>query len=464
MAVEIDFDYSLFEKVIVYNSLTNPNYFESIYDHINISYFSEQYHKTTMEILCEYYKNNKTIPNLTELKVYFTSTEQREALKQVFLNSKELDKKYDKDFLLKNTEKFFKEKAVYNTVLKTSLNIQSGNINTSEILKSFEKACSISLVENNGFDYLEKIEEHCVELQKTFKYIPSGWKWLDEKIGGGFLATGRALYVFYGVTNVGKSIFLGNIATNILSQDKTVVLISMEMSEQVYAKRISAQLSQISMNDLSSEISLLKNKLNSYKVKHKNSKLVIKEFAPKTATVLHIKTYIQKLISTGVKPDVIVLDYLNLIAPSDKGLSSYEAVKEITEMVRALSYQFECPVISATQANRSAYNEINPGLETTSESMGLSHTADAQFSIWTEKEDVELGIIHLGITKNRFGPRDCHTVLEIDYPTLTLKNPDDVSLSFQNKNTDSNNKTKKQFNTNISDTINLLESLSDDID
>jgi len=45
-----------------------------------------------------------------------------------------------------------------------------------------------------------------------------------------------------------------------------------------------------------------------------------------------------------------------------------------------------------------------------------------------------------------------------------LKNPDDVSLSFQKKNTDSNNKTKKQFNTNISDTINLLESLSDDID
>lgn len=463
MGAEIDFDYSLFEKIIVYNCLTNPTYFETIYDHINVSYFSDKQHKIVVEILCQYYTNNKTIPNLTELKVYFSSPEQRQALKDVFTNSKEIDKTYDKDFLIRNTEKFFKEKAVYNTVLKTSLNIQGGDINTSEILKSFEKACSISLIDNNGFDYLEKIDEHCIELQKTFKYIPSGWTWLDERIGGGFLATGRALYVFYGVTNVGKSIFLGNIATNILNQNKTVVLISMEMSEQVYAKRISAQLSQIAMDDLSSEINLLKTKLNSYKVKHKNSKLIIKEFAPKSATVLHLKTYIQKLVSTGVKPDAIILDYLNLIAPSERGMSSYDSVKEITEMVRALSYHFECPVITATQTNRSAYNEVNPGLETTSESMGLSHTADAQFSIWTEKEDVELGIIHLGITKNRFGPRDCHSILEIDYPTLTLRNPDEVSRTFQSE-TIPNKKTPKQQNNNINDTISLLESLGEDVD
>jgi len=235
------------------------------------------------------------------------------------------------------------------------------------------------------------------------------------------------------------------------------------MSEQVYAKRISAQLSQIAMDDLSSEINLLKTKLNSYKVKHKNSKLIIKEFAPKSATVLHLKTYIQKLVSTGVKPDAIILDYLNLIAPSERGMSSYDSVKEITEMVRALSYHFECPVITATQTNRSAYNEVNPGLETTSESMGLSHTADAQFSIWTEKEDVELGIIHLGITKNRFGPRDCHSILEIDYPTLTLRNPDEVSRTFQSE-TIPNKKTPKQQNSNINDTISLLESLGEDVD
>jgi replicative DNA helicase len=460
MGDSIEFDYDLFEKVIVYNCFVNSSYFESIHEHLNPSFFSDEKNKTVISILCDFYRNHKKVPNPTELKLNVVDESKRKILKDVLLSFSEIDKKYNKELLEKNTEKFLKEKAVFNTVLKTSLNIQSGNINTAEILKSFEKACSISLVSDNGFDYLESIDLHCEELLKTFRYIPSGWKWLDERIGGGFLATGRAVYVFYGVTNVGKSIFLGNIATNILNQDKTVVLISMEMSEQVYAKRISAQLSQIPMDNLSSQIGLLKDKLNSYKVNHRDSKLIIKEFPPKTVSCFHIKTYIEKLIASGVKPDVIILDYLNLIAPSERGVSSYEAVKEITEMVRAMSYKFECPIVTATQTNRSGYNQANPGLETTSESMGLSHTADAQFSIWTEEEDVELGIIHLGITKNRFGPRDCHTVLEIDYPTLTLKDPDNVSSSFVVPSKTPN----KNFKNEVSDTIGLLESLGDDID
>jgi replicative DNA helicase len=461
MSKAIEFDYDLFEKVIVYNCFMDSSYFETIYEHLNSSFFSNEKNKTVINILCDFYRNNKKIPNSTELKLNVLDENKRKDLKDVLTGFKDIEKKYNKELLLQNTEKFLKEKAVFNTVLKTSLNIQSGDINTSDILKSFEKACSISLIDNNGFDYLEKIDEHCVELQKVFKYIPSGWKWLDERIGGGFLATGKALYVFYGVTNVGKSIFLGNIATNILNQNKTVLLISMEMSEQVYAKRISAQLSQIPMNNLATEVVLLKDKLNSYKVKHKNSKLIIKEFPPKTVSALHLKTYIEKLINSGIKPDVIVLDYLNLMAPNEKGLSSYEAVKQTTEQVRAMSYQFECPIITATQTNRSGYNEVNPGLETTSESMGLSHTADAQFSIWTEKEDIELGIIHLGITKNRFGPRDCHTVLEIDYPTLTLKDPDSISSSFIAPKTEKKTLINKQ---DVQDTIGLLESLGEDID
>jgi replicative DNA helicase len=129
-----------------------------------------------------------------------------------------------------------------------------------------------------GFDYLEKIDSHCEDLQKVFKTLSTGWKWLDSHLGGGFMAEGRSLYVFYGITNVGKSIFLGNIATNILNQDKTVVLISLEMPEQVYAKRISAQLSKIPCDDLKLQISPLRNFLHEYKVKNKNSKLGMDDF------------------------------------------------------------------------------------------------------------------------------------------------------------------------------------------
>lgn len=446
-------DFKFYEKIIVYNSLLDSEYLESILDYIKPSFFKDENIQIVFSALSEYYNTFCKTPNITEFKAHLDER-QKVALREVANSFKDIDKHYDKEVLLKNTERFIKEKAVLETVVRTNVDTQSGIIDTQKILADFERVCNISLVQSNGFDYLENIDKHCKDLLEVFKTIPSGWKWLDERIGGGFQANGRALYVFYGVTNVGKSIFLGNIATNILNQNKTVVLISLEMSEQIYAKRISAQLSQIAMNELQTHIDPLKQELYKYKNNHKESKLIIKEFPPKSVSPVQIKTFINKLVKAGTKPDAIVLDYLNLLAPVDKGLNSYEGIKQITELVRALSYQFECPVITATQTNRTAYNESNPGLETTSESMGLAHTADAQFSIWSEEEDVELGIIHLGITKNRFGPRDCHTILEIDYPTLSLKDPENTSTKSYTSH--SNNRKS------ISSTLQVLEELSDE--
>jgi len=345
-------DLNLFEKLIIYNALMDSSYLESIIEHAKPSFFEDKNIRSVFESLSEYYSNYKKIPNITELKVHMVEPERRNALKQVVIGFENIDKNYDKEILLKNSERFFREKAVYSTVLRTSIEVQSGEINTTKILKEFEDACNISLVENFGFDYLENIEEHCEDLKKVFDVIPTGWKWLDERIGGGFMTAGRALYVFYGVTNVGKSIFLGNIATNILDQNKTVVLISLEMSEQVYAKRISSQLSKIAMNDLSMQTEPLKQSIEKYKIQHKMSKLIIKEFPPKSVTPLQIKSYLDRLVKKGIKPDVIVLDYINLLAPPEKGMNSYESVKQITEQIRALTYYFGCPLISATQSNR----------------------------------------------------------------------------------------------------------------
>jgi len=459
MNKQLPLDLDLFEKIVIYNALFDQSYLETIISHVKPSYFKNKSIKIIFDCLLSYYKEFSKTPNVTELKAHLIDQDKREALKETILLIQSLDKKYDKEVLLKNTERFLKEKAVLNTVLKTSLDIQTGEIDASKILKDFENACNISLVDNLGFDYLESIDQHCADIQKVFKVIPTGWNWLDDKLGGGFMADGRALYVFFGVTNVGKSIFLGNIATNLLSQNKTVLLISLEMPEQIYARRISAQLSKIPFKDLSLQIDPLKKYLNSYKIKNQNSKLVIKEFPTKTVSPLQIKSYIEKLNKQGIHPDAIVLDYLNLLAPNTKGLNSYESIKEITEQVRALSYHFSCPIISATQANRSAFQTPNPDMDMTSESMGLSHTVDAQISIWTEAEDFELGIIHMGIVKNRFGPRQCHTVLEIDYETLSLRDPDDVAKSFVVKGTIPSN-LKKDSNPNVTSTLDLIESLS----
>ncbi len=447
--LSLDLDY--FENIVIYNALFNSSYLEAIIDYTDPIFFKNKNIRTIFDVLVSYYNKFNTIPNITELKAHLTTEEQKLSLKEVALNFKTIDSKYNYDQLIENTQQFLRERAVYNTLVRTTNDIQSSAIDTAKILENFEKACSISLVDQLGFDYLESIDQHCKDLLEVFKYLPTGWKWLDEKLSGGLLATGRALYVFCGATNVGKSIFLGNIATNILKQQKTVLLVSLEMPETVYSKRISTQLSQIPIAEIPTQVQSLKNYLHEYKNEHQKAKLIVKEFPPKSITVNHLKAYINKLIRKNIKPDVIIIDYVNLLAGSDPKMNSYESIKSITEGLRGLSYTFECPVVSATQINRSGYDTSKPGLETTSESMGLSHTVDAQFSIWTEEGDNELGIIHLGIMKNRFGPRDIATTLEIEYPTLTLK---ESGNTFSTKNnTDTNN---------ISNTLDILEDLSED--
>lgn len=458
----LSFDKKLFEKVFIYNCLKDPLYLETVIDHTKPSFFENENIRNVYSVIHSYFCTHKKVPNPTELNVHITDNDIRKSLKEVIISFKDIDKTYDKDVLLNITEKFLKEKTVFQTVQKTSVEIQSGDFDTTKIFKDFEKACNISLVHDHGIDYLENIDKHCEDLLKTFETISTGWAWLDDKLGGGFMKNGKALYLFFGQTNVGKSIFLGNIATNVLEQNKTVVLISMEMSEEVYAKRISACISDIPMSDLKEEIPTLKKYLNDYKNSHENSKLVIKEFPPKSVTPTHIKTYIHRLIRKGINPELIVIDYLSLISSSTKGLNSYESQKEVAEQIRSLSYEFGCSVVTAVQTNRSGYGDNQPELESTSESMGIAHTVDAQISIWTSDEDKDLHIIHMGIVKNRFGPRDCQSILEIYYPTLKLKEPDDVIDDLTTKPKSVKIHKDSSENLKIKSTLDIIQSLDND--
>ena len=129
----------------------------------------------------------------------------------------------------------------------------------------------------------------------------------------------------------------------------------------------------------------------------------------------------------GIKLDAIVLDYLNLMH-SPIGNNSYERIKHVTEQVRAMSYLFNCPIISATQLNRAGFDTDNPDLATISESIGLAATADAIISIFQNEEDRGIGIIRLGMMKNRYGPRGMTQAMRIDYSTLTIEQADDIEI------------------------------------
>lgn len=424
---KLDLEY--FEKVLCFRALSDSVYLASIIDYVKPIYFKDKNISTIFTIITNFYEQRSKLPTITEVKTYLTTEELKTSFKQLVNSFKEIDVKFDKDELYDNTERFLKEKAVYTTMLDVAGDIASGNIDTSAILDKIEKTCNVNLVTDTGFDLYKDIDLLVEDLCNVQKSIPSTWPWLDDALNGGFYETGRSLYVFAGETNIGKSIFLGNIAANIAKQGKNVLLITLEMSELLYARRICTNISKIPLNDLALHSKTLKKTID----EQKNSsagRIFIKEFPPSTITPNQLKAFIKKLTETGIPIDAIVLDYLNLLH-STVGTNSYERVKNVTEQVRAMSYIFNCPIISATQLNRSGFNTENPDLATISESVGLAATADVIISIFQNEEDRELGVIRLGMMKNRYGPRGHTQPMNIDYSTLTITQADSLDTSFE---------------------------------
>jgi replicative DNA helicase len=416
-----------FEKVLCYKALFDSTYLATIVDYIKPKYFSNKNISTVFTAISTFYEKRGKIPTTTEVRTYLSTEEHKQTFKSLLESLKDIDRNLDKDELYENTQQFLKEKSVYHSMLEIANDISLGKVDTSAILNKIETSCNISLVTDRGFDLYRDVDILIDDILNVQKTIPTTWPWLDENLGGGLLENGRALYVFAGETNIGKSIFLGNIATNIVNQGKNVLLISLEMSELLYARRLCSNISKIPIRDLATNTHSLRQAIHEHKEAGKGQ-LFIKEFPPSTITPNQLKAFIKKIIDQGIKIDCIVLDYLNLLH-SPIGSNSYERVKYVTEQVRAFSYEFNCPVVSATQLGRQSFSVENPGLATVSESIGLCATADCIVSIFQNEEDRELGIIRLGMMKNRYGARGHTQPMRIDYSTLTITEAEEDSFT-----------------------------------
>ena len=435
MVSKLDLDY--FENVLIYKSLTDSTYLASVADFVEPDYFKNKAIASIFAIVKDFSEKRNKLPTVTEIKSYLVSDEQKSSFKELVKSFNDIDKNLDKDELYENTEQILKEKAVYHTMLNVAEDVSSGKVDTSDVLDKFEKSCNISLVTDLGLDLYSNIDALIDDINSVERHIPSKWEWLDECLGGGFLEAGKSLYVFAGETNIGKSIFLGNIAHNIAKEGKNVLLVTLEMSELLYARRICSNVTKVPLKEMVGNTPAIKQA-----IKDEDGKIFIKEFPPSTITASQLKGFIKKFQEQGIKLDAIVLDYLNLMH-STMGNNSYERIKHVTEQVRAMSYLFECPIISATQLNRAGFDQDNPDLATISESIGLAATADVIVSIYQNEEDRELGIIRLGMMKNRYGPRGNTQAMRINYSTLTIEEADDI-----------------EFDDDGDDTLNMLAGLA----
>jgi replicative DNA helicase len=206
-----------------------------------------------------------------------------------------------------------------------------------------------------------------------------------------------------GQAGLGKSLFLSNIAVNCLKDDLNVVVISLEMSENVYATRFDAHISDSNINRLKENGKTVLDKINEFYKQHPNANLFIKEYPPRSIRVTDIQIYLDNLIAAGNKFDIIIIDYLNLVLPNKSRDNMYQDILDVAEKLRALSYIYEVPVVTATQATTEGMNNENIGMEHVSESRGIAHTVDFLAGLYQMDEDRNNGIINMRLIKNRLG-------------------------------------------------------------
>ncbi len=426
-------DFEFIEKLVMKNCLENEQFLSITIPYLKTDLFSNKHNKRIVELLQKYFSKFNRKPTSTELLVFLNSDKLKEAYTIVKNNSDNITEEIDYNTLLDHTERFLKLQGFQNTLLQIAEKWDS--VTDKEDLVSFynnvEKIIGYSLRSSEGHNYFDELETHIDNLLTETNHLSTGIQWLDDLLGGGFLQEGRSMYIFAGETNVGKSIFLHNMAVNIMKQNKKVILFSLEMSEQMYNIRITSTISELDNNTLKDNVEGIRDGAMRFKMMRPDAGLIVKEYPPNSITPAILKTYTKQIISTKkFKPDAIVVDYLNLL--TSDGNNSYEKIKNISEQLRALSYEFQCPVITATQLNRTGYSgagsssqaqvydQRGPGMSSVSESYGTGATADAVVGLFRTDQDKEDNAIHVNIMKNRFGSNHGVTRLGMNYRTMTV--------------------------------------------
>lgn len=214
-------------------------------------------------------------------------------------------------------------------------------------------------------------------------------------------------------TGVGKSLFMCHMASSCLNQGKNVLYITLELAEEEVARRIDANLMNITFEDLSALSKDMYDKRVGNIKKKTNGKLIIKEYPTASASVTHFRGLINELrLKKNFTPDMVFIDYLNICTSSrikpGSNVNSYSYIKSIAEELRGFAVELQVPVVSATQTNRTGFVSSDVGLEDTSESFGLPATADFMFALIATEELTELNQIMVKQLKNRYNdPNVC---------------------------------------------------------
>lgn len=417
--MELDFTSDVIEKLLLKKALSDKNWLD-IMDHVyDKRWFKVEYLGLILKLTLKFYDKYRTCPpnnKVIQLLVKkYAETHQEEDIhisevNELLTEISQMNLNVSDDVMNSNLKEFIRRNAFYNALFDNAEILEKDPNNYEKVvdkcLENFDKVQKITFNDTDlGLNYfdLKDMESHWEFIRNPEAKIKTGWDALDGYTNGGVLKDGRMLFLLMAQAGLGKSVFMSNLAVNFLKQNLSVVVISLEMSQHVYAQRFDAHISQKNINKLKENETTAIQRIKDFYSKYPKSNLFIKEYPPRSIRTHDIQTYLENLKNTGHNFDVIIVDYLNLVLPNHKTDSMYKDGLSVSEELRALSYMFKVPVISAVQCNSEGMNSKTIDMQNVSESRGIVHTADFLAALMQEPEEREHGIINMRILKNRLG-------------------------------------------------------------
>jgi replicative DNA helicase len=398
------------ETTILRNLIFNEDYSRKVIPFIQPDYFEKRSEKVIFEEIVQFivaYGSAITIEALSieiENRTDLTESDVKEVRQ---INSSLNDAPVDKQWLLDNTEKWCRDRAIY-LALMESIHIADGvdeKKNRDAIPSILSNALAVSFDNNIGHDYLQNYEERYEFYHRQEDKIEFDLEYFNKITKGGI--PNKTLNIALAGTGVGKSLFMCHVASSVLLQGRNVLYITLEMAEERIAERIDANLLNVPIQQLVDlPRQMFENKVTNLAKKTQGT-LIIKEYPTASAHSGHFKALLNELaLKKSFRPDIIFIDYLNICSSSryksNLSVNSYSYIKAIAEELRGLAVEFNVPIVSATQTTRSGFGSSDVELTDTSESFGLPATADLMFALISTEELEQLGQIMVKQLKNRY--------------------------------------------------------------
>ena len=452
------------ESAVLRNLLCNEEYLRKVLPFLKSEYFLERTQKVVYNELSNYLEKYNSVPTAEIIKISVeqldtvTQDEYNEVIEYISELESDMDLETDIEWLTDETEKFCKDKALYNAIMK-SIQIYDDKDQKEDvgvIPELVKSALSISFDPNVGHDYIDDSDERFKFYHTKEEKVPFDLEIMNKITKGGL--SNKTLNIVLAGTGVGKSLFMCHCAAGNLDAGKNVLYITLEMAEERIAERIDSNLMDIDMEDLR----LLPKDMYDKKIqeveKRTVGKLIVKEYPTAVANVAHFRHLLNELrLKKNFSPDIIYIDYLNICSSfrvkATAYTNSYSYVKSIAEELRGLAVEVNVPIMSATQTNRTGFNNTDVELTDTSESFGLPATADFMIALSSTEELDELEQIAVKQLKNRYNDPFYYKkfVIGLDRSKMKLYDVEDfaqveVSEDQDDENVIGHNGRKSGFN------------------